>query len=67
VLAGAAINLFPSDGDAPELPLPLGTRLYVLAPLLHTYRYRFPCPVSGRPPWSRRWWPSRSRGPCGGR
>ncbi|MFE4952802.1 tetratricopeptide repeat protein [Streptomyces sp. NPDC056653] len=31
VLAGAAINLFPSDGDAPELPLPLGTRLYVLA------------------------------------
>ncbi|WP_411084858.1 tetratricopeptide repeat protein [Streptomyces sp. 061-3] len=31
VLAGAAINLFPSDGDGPELPLPIGTRLYVLA------------------------------------
>jgi tetratricopeptide (TPR) repeat protein len=31
VLAGGAINLFPSDGDGPELPLPLGTRLYVLA------------------------------------
>ncbi|MFE9865371.1 tetratricopeptide repeat protein [Streptomyces sp. NPDC005506] len=31
VLAGAAIDLFPSDGDGPELPLPIGTRLYVLA------------------------------------
>lgn len=31
VVAGAAINLFPSDGDGPELPLPIGTRLYVLA------------------------------------
>ncbi|MGW3654353.1 tetratricopeptide repeat protein [Streptomyces sp. NPDC005151] len=31
LMAGAAINLFPSDGDAPDLPLPLGRRLYVLA------------------------------------
>ncbi|MFF1838335.1 tetratricopeptide repeat protein [Streptomyces sp. NPDC058231] len=31
VLAGGAINLFPSDGDGPELPLPLGMRLYTLA------------------------------------
>ncbi|MEU0830709.1 tetratricopeptide repeat protein [Streptomyces sp. NPDC005969] len=31
VIAGAAINLFPSDGDGPELPLPIGTRLYALA------------------------------------
>ncbi|MDF6044068.1 tetratricopeptide repeat protein [Streptomyces sp. JH14] len=31
VLAGGAIDLFPSDGDGPGLPLPLGTRLYALA------------------------------------
>ncbi|AXE79366.1 tetratricopeptide repeat protein [Streptomyces atratus] len=31
VLAGAAIDLFPSDGEAKELPLPLGIRVYVLA------------------------------------
>ncbi|MER0240685.1 tetratricopeptide repeat protein [Streptomyces sp. HSW2009] len=28
--AGAMVNLFPEEGEAPELPVPLGTRLWVL-------------------------------------
>ncbi len=28
--AGAMVNLFPEEGEAPELPVPIGTRLWVL-------------------------------------
>ncbi|WEV25331.1 tetratricopeptide repeat protein [Streptomyces sp. 71268] len=30
VCAGAMVNLFPEEGEAPELPVPIGTRLWVL-------------------------------------
>ncbi|WP_030549262.1 tetratricopeptide repeat protein [Streptomyces albus] len=30
LLAGAMVNLFPADGEAPELPVPLATRVWVL-------------------------------------
>lgn len=33
VLAGGMVNLFPAEGEAPELPVPLGTRLWVLVPM----------------------------------
>ncbi|MFC9426549.1 tetratricopeptide repeat protein [Streptomyces sp. NPDC056987] len=31
VLAGVAVDLFPADGEAKDLPLPIGTRLYAIA------------------------------------